>query len=71
MLEPLGGQTVTLGKSSSDRGWVEIDVRMGEACQPVYELFMRVTATVKPATTTRLQRHLETLEGEEAMWDKP
>ena len=33
VFEPSGGQTVTAGKPSSEMGWVEIEVSIGEACQ--------------------------------------
>ena len=33
VLEPLGGQTVTVGKSRSAMGWVSIEVATGDSCQ--------------------------------------
>ena len=33
VLEPVGGQTVTVGKSRSAMGWVSIEVATGDSCQ--------------------------------------
>ena len=51
VFEPLGGQTVTVGKSRSATGWVVIVVTMGEACQAMYDLLMSCPAHKNPVQT--------------------
>ena len=55
MLESLGGQTVTTGKSRSSMGWVVIEVAMGFSCHALYDLLMRIPAVIKPRQTTKAQ----------------
>ena len=55
-MEPLGGQMVTTGKSRSSIGWVVIEVAMGFSCQSLYDLAIRIPATMNPRQTTKNQR---------------
>ena len=52
MLESFGGQTVTMGKSMSFIGWVEMEVAIGESCHALYDLPIRIPAPMNPRQTT-------------------
>ena len=41
VFEPLGGQTVTVGKSNFSIGWVVIEVDTGDSCQPKYDFLIK------------------------------
>ena len=51
----LGGQTVTLGKSSSEMGRVSMVVVTGLSAQLEKDCWIKTAATVKPVMTTQSQ----------------
>ena len=55
MFEPLGGHTVTVGKSSSVMGWVVMVVDTGDSCHSEYELVIMWMAMAKQASTIATQ----------------
>ena len=55
VFDPLGGQTVTVGKSSSVMGWVVMVVDTGDSCHSLYELVIMVMARAKHANTMAVQ----------------
>ena len=66
----LGGQTVTLGKSSSEMGRVSMVVETGLLAQLEKDCWIKNPATVKPVRTTNIQNSLRRRLVVE-MWDKP
>ena len=68
--EFLGGQTVTLGNSSSEIGRVSIVVVIGLSAQLEKDWWIKTAAPEKPAMTTQIQSSL-TNRLLAAMWDKP
>ena len=46
----------TFGKSRSSIGWMATEVAMGESCHALYDLPIRIPATMKPRQTTPDQR---------------
>ena len=58
VFDPLGGQTVTVGKSSLVMGWVVMVVDTGDSCHSLYELVIMVMAMAKQATTMAAQANL-------------
>ena len=54
----LGGQTVTLGKSSSVMGRVSMVVETGLLAQLEKDCWIKTPAPVKPAMTTKIQKSL-------------
>ena len=54
----LGGQTVTLGKSSSEMGRVSRVVVTGLSAQLEKDCWIKTAATVKPVMTTQSQSSL-------------
>ena len=57
----LGGQTVTLGKTTWEMGNVSVVVETGLAAQLSRDCLIRSPATVKPVMTTLSQRSLDRL----------
>ena len=47
---------VTLGKSRSSMGWVEIEVAMVFSCHSLYDLLIRIPAPMIPKQTIRNHR---------------
>ena len=58
VFEPLGGQTVTVGKSNFSIGWVVIEVATGDPCQPKYDLLIKKPAMAKLEQTATPQQNL-------------
>merc|ERR1719507_1075684 len=58
VFDPLGGQTVTEGNSSSVMGWVVMVVDTGDSCHSLYELVIMYIATAKQAPTIATQAAL-------------
>ena len=58
VFDPLGGQTVTVGNSSSVMGWVVMVVDTGDSCHSLYELVIMWMAMAKQATTIATQAAL-------------
>ena len=58
VFDPLGGQTVTAGKSSSVMGWVVMVVDTGDSCHSEYEVVIMRMAMPKQATTIATQAAL-------------
>ena len=61
VLDLLGGQTVTSGKSSSVMGWVVMVVDTGDYCHSLYDLLIIPMAMEKQIRTTAIQEHLAVL----------
>ena len=58
VFEPLGGQTVTVGKSNFTIGWVVMEVATGDSCQPKYDLLIKYPAMIKLMQTATPQENL-------------
>ena len=55
VLDPLGGQTVTMGKSRLPIGWVEVVVDMGDSIHDEYELLIKYPAPKNARMTIKHQ----------------
>ena len=67
----LGGQTVTVGNSSSVMGWVVMVVDTGDSCHSLYELVIMYMAMAKQATTIATQAALAALDLAVEMCTRP
>ena len=70
-MDPLGGQTVTVGKSSSVMGRVVMVVDTGDSCHSLYELVIMYMAMAKQATTIATQAALAALDLAVEMCTRP
>ena len=71
VLDLLGGQTVTVGKSSSVMEWVVMVVDTGDSCHSLYELVIMLMAMAKQATTIATQMALAVLDLAVEMYTRP
>ena len=67
----LGGQTVTVGNSSSVMGWVVMVVDTGDSCHSLYELVIIPMAMEKQTRTTAAQANLAAWVFAVAIWARP
>ena len=71
VFDPLGGQTVTVGNSSSVMGWVVIVVDTGDSCHSLYELVIMCMARAKQAATIATQAALAVRDLAVEMYTRP
>ena len=71
VFDPLGGQTVTIGNSSSVMGWVVRVVDTGDSCHSLYELVIMLIAKAKEATTIAIHVIFSAQELEVVMCPRP
>ena len=71
VFDPLGGQIVTSGNSSSVMGWVVIVVDTGDSCHSEYAVAISRMAKAKLATTIATQAALAALDLAVEMCTRP